>query len=175
MNNTNKIQLTHSLMLLGKRIVPTFFNEYSPQRFKKWQYNACRQTAIVVAQYLSELDNFKDRDIQVWEGNFFDEALGQYDHAWVYINDTDNESGLFVDVSRVTYPCVVRWMDGMPSNIGEMFSLLADRRLGTVHELNRIMVDWKPILEENEYYTGLPYRGVAVRMIKILKETTTKQ
>lgn len=174
MKREERILLAHSLMLLGKRVVPTFFNEYSPKRFKQWQYNACRQTAIVVCQYLSEIDEFKEWNIQLYESHFWDEAFGQYDHAYVYMSNPFLEQGLFVDVARVSYPCVVKWMNYLPEDLGQMFGETVGWQ---VKQIDRTEIDWRELMDGNdkEYYTGLPYMGVAVRIIKILKETIHKK
>lgn len=173
MKRDEKILLAHSLMLLGKRVVPTFFYEENTPLFKRWQYNACRQTAIVVCQYLSEIDEFKEWDIKLYESHFFDEAFGQYDHAYVYMSSpVKGEQGLFVDVARVSYPCIVKWMDRLPDNLGNMFGLLVNWR---VDQIDRTEIDWKEMIWEKEYYTNLPYRGINDRIIKRLKQTLTRK
>ena len=158
-------------MLLGKRIIPTFFHSRNTRLFEQWQYNACRQTAFVVAQYLSEIPEFANRDIILYEGEFADEAFGIYDHAYVYVSPYGDESGLLVDVARVSYPCFVRWVDEMPEDMGVLLSEVAGWK---VRELTRNEFYWPSLLDEKEYYTGLPYQGVAVRIINQLKEVTTK-
>lgn len=171
MKREERILLAHSLMLLGKRVVPTYFNLKNPRLFKEWQYNACRQTAIVVCQYLSEIDEFKEWNIKLYESHFWDEAFGQYDHAYVYMSNPFEEQGLLVDVARVSYPCVVKWIDYLPEDLGQMFGEMVGWQ---VKQIDRNEIDWRELMDDKEYYTGLPYMGVAARIIKILKETIHK-
>ena len=177
LSNQFKATLQHKLMLAGKRIIPTFFFENAPDMFVKWQFNACRQTAIWVCDYLSQLDEFKGRTIGLYEGVFDDEMFGRYDHAYVYVWPKDGEDGLFVDVSRVSIPCMVEWVKAENEGLDQFpnVELMVRRSCKwAVAMISEVGVDWNSILDQKEYYTNLEYRMVNKLISRALNLYTRK-
>lgn len=70
-------------------------------RFKKYGFNSCRQTAIMVASYLNII--MPDYKHEVFEGNFVDiepdKSKLEYIHA--YVISSKNDRRILIDVSRV--------------------------------------------------------------------------
>jgi hypothetical protein len=156
MNDNNKARLTHYLMLAGKRVVPAYFMNANEEKFWNWQANACRQTAMFTAYYLDM--TFPDRKVHLYESKFQDVALGQdYEHAYVWVEPEGNEKGIFVDVSRVSYPCAVEWWHGMPDDLSTYWSNAVGRR---VLQKDRTEIEWQTMLLATEYYTDEPFMDV---------------
>jgi hypothetical protein len=107
----DEAKLKDALHLLGRRIIPCYLYSVNPAEMRKWQFNACMQTAMVVAWFMKmqQEHNYElQGKIQMFEGHFKSPAhlkIGSYNHAWVYIEGP----GMFIDVARVTNPCVVEF------------------------------------------------------------------
>ena len=54
LSDLDKYRLNHIFKLLGARIIPVYFFNQNPKEFCKWQMNACRQTALIVAYFFNE-------------------------------------------------------------------------------------------------------------------------
>jgi len=141
----NRAKLNDALMLLGKRIIPCYLYEKNPVEMRKWQFNCCMQTAMTVAWFMKmqqEHDPSLRGKIHMFEGEFKAPAHlkgDTYNHAWVFVEGP----GLFIDVARVTNPCVVRFNS---SNDPEKY--YPDVLLSKKEH------DWVSAGATPEYYTG---------------------
>ena len=152
MTKKEKATLTHLLQLGAKRVIPSHTQATNHEEFWKWQGNACRQTAFWVAFYLDKC--YPGRKIDLYEGLFVDEVLGNHEHAYTYMWPDGDEPGLLVDVSRITYPTIVDFRNELPEDLSEYFQPHVD---WDVHHIKSVQVDWKKMLEAPEFYTGDTY------------------
>lgn len=164
--NDNKefVTLRHTLSLIGKRVVPcSLFSEH-PLDFMKWQYNCCRQVAMVVAWFLKK--SFKDRSISLYEANFKDPYLGDAVHAFVYMKPREGDKfGLLVDVSRVSYPVLV---ERMPE-LRDPAVILSNKMGYEITMENLTEVKWEELLKSEEYFTKIPYQDFCHGMTHLLE------
>lgn len=104
-------KLKDALNLLGRRIIPCYLYGQNPKEMQKWQFNACLQTAVVVAWFMKMQQDYSPAlkgTIHMYEGEFKspDHIVSEtYNHAWVFIEGPD----LFIDVARVTNPCIIKF------------------------------------------------------------------
>jgi hypothetical protein len=162
-------QLQHIFNLIGRRILPCYFFNHNPKEMFRWQFNCCRQTALVCAYFLDKLAaslNFHhgtNYQAQAWDGNFKSVFDNPYNHAWAFLSSSVNNdpysAGLFVDVARISYPCMVKWgVINDPDFIYTQHEILHPTGRSIVFmEINRVELDWKNLLTaENEFYTSKP-------------------
>ena len=154
-------KLKNTLNLLGKRVVPFYFGMHNPPLFYKWGYNACRQTAVIIARYL--MDKLPYQRISVYEGYFDDPVFGKYDHAFVYVepNFKAKLNGYIIDTSTVTFDATIEQKNLLPTT----FNLHGE---GTM--VRKEKVDWMELLEESEYYTGKPYKVIIEEVLKLIEK-----
>lgn len=148
-------RLTHIFKLLGTRIIPTYFFTENPKEFVKWQFNACRQTALISAYFFRKLmQSYPSDDIwvRVNDGEFQDKFTSWYNHAWMTASRLTSTTIAFIDVARVsTYPIVefqTPYYDPSSNSAG-LHS--CDTRCIKVTTL-----DYFEMLKQSEYYTGKP-------------------
>lgn len=124
-------------------------SDINPVKYRMWNKNLCRQTAVFGAYILSGLH--KDIDWQVWDGVFEDIHLGEkvrYNHAWIFGKDKSGTRYL-IDLSRNTKErlFIEVQSNGYPKDHPEYKDM---------KEITRERLDWKSMFyNENEYNTGL--------------------
>lgn len=172
--------------LLGKRIIPCYFYKKNPLEMIRWQFNACRQTAVICGQIAAELlykwgyNASKDPsvedagthqyNIQLWDGIFADPAQGEYNHAWVFLqHNLCPEQDILIDVARVTRNIGVVQSDNEPVRF------LQDKFTGQdTEELHREPIPWDLVNHNSEYYTHMSaadiYRDIRAMMMMYLRE-----
>jgi hypothetical protein len=153
MDTRDAYRLTHIFKLLGSRIIPAYFFSQNPMEFVKWQFNACRQTALISAYFLKKLlesNNSTHVQVRLWDGEFKDICTSWYNHAWITGSVPGETYIVFIDVARVsTYPIVnFSTMYDNPVNNSE-----ALKNCGTVM-LKRTPLNYDEMLTQSEYYTG---------------------
>jgi hypothetical protein len=185
MNTTDLLRLSFIMNLLGKRIIPCYFYKKNPLEVIKWQFNACRQTAVICAQVASELlykwgyNTDKDPDaeenqyrVQIWDGMFMDEVMGEYNHAWVFLeHKLDPDQDVLIDTARVSHNIGVKRSGNSPAKF------LCDELSDTATvELSRQEMSWKEVHAGNEYYTHMNatdiYRDIRSILNLYLRENT---
>jgi hypothetical protein len=155
----DKHRLTTIFKLLGTRIIPTYFFSQNPKEMVKWQFNACRQTALLTAYFLKELikssPNFNHNStVRLWDGNFEDKYTPAYNHAWVTLEpdfkSRSHHYAVILDLARMSTPVIVEWetVNENPMSHSEQL-----RDLNT-YLVNRSTMDYDEMLLQNEFYTG---------------------
>ena len=160
--------LSHTLMLIGKRVIPTYFFRARKSEYLKWQGNACRQTAMFVAEFLQA--QYPKAVIKLYDGTFEDPYHGSREHAYVFMKlDEEDTTGVLVDVARVSYPCIVNfeYPEVLVTNLTSILSRLAQH---TVVQTKAVNVNWKAMLESPEYYTQKPYWEVYKELIALTEK-----
>lgn len=160
--------LTHVLMLIGKRVVPTYFFRERKSEYLKWQGNACRQTAMFTAEFLQA--QHPRAIVKLYDGNFEDPYHGNHDHAYVFMKfNEEDTTGVLVDVARVSYPCIVdfEYPEVLVTNLTSILSRLAKH---TVVQTKATHVHWESMLESPEYYTHKPYWKVYKELIALTEK-----
>jgi hypothetical protein len=168
---TSLIRLQHVFNLIGRRIVPCYFFSHNHTEMLKWQFNACRQTSLICTYFLDQLaDNINTQEgtviaqAQSWDGMFKDLYHEEYNHAWSYLevkNSNKSYPSMFVDVARVTFPCVFACnVVNQPDVVYQQYICLAKENIDLRgNEIgfvctNQVQMDWKTMLTEKEFYTG---------------------
>ena len=168
-NLTEKDQahLKHVLMLIGKRVVPTYFYHNKRIQYLKWQGNACRQTAMFVAAFLQA--QYPNAIVKVLEGTFEDAFLGGHEHAYTYMKfNTNDTTGLLVDVGRVSYKCMVEF-EYPEVLVGNLTSILTNYNRHSITQTNfKSDLNWESMLTITEYYTGKHYWQMFKEMKSLL-------
>lgn len=149
----DRYRLTHIFKLLGTRIIPAYFFNQNPMEFCKWQFNACRQTALLTAYFLNELlKSFKHSsvDIRIWDGEFRDKFTPWYNHAWVTASPPNAPGQIFLDLARITTYPIIDWCTYL--DLPEAVSV-ALSECGT-KTLKMVPLDYQEMLKKPEFYTG---------------------
>lgn len=136
---------------LGKRILPQYFYSKNPTSMDLWQNQICRQSHVIAAHYLDKWLNRNEElnyNIQFCESIFKDLITGSfYDHSWVWVESITQEDAYLCDIARVSgHIGFVRAVRNHPDDY------LQDEEV-TNKRLDKI--DYKKLLEEGEYYTGI--------------------
>jgi hypothetical protein len=164
-------RLQHVFNLIGRRIVPCYFFTYNHKEFMRWQFNACRQTAIICAYFLDQLaERINERVHNIhggpafvasaWDSHFSSVFDAPYNHAWAFMDSQESlneqvSEGLFVDVSRITYPTLVQWGVNDPERQFNNHPMTPLQNSVVFTERGpRECLPWKDLLDEREYYTG---------------------
>lgn len=167
-SNKSLFQLQHVFNLIGRRIVPCYFFTHNQQEFMRWQFNACRQTAIICAYFLDKLAlrlNYiqaRTFAVNAWDSNFSDTFNMTYNHAWAFMDSQENNThgnghseGLFVDVARISYPTAVAWGINNPVDIFDKERMHPISTGINFTEVGlRECLPWRTLLDEKEYYTS---------------------
>ena len=168
LNDQEKADLTHILMLIGKRVIPTYFYRQRKAEYLKWQGNACRQTAMFVAEFLGA--QYPGSIVSLYDGLFRDDYNGEHEHAYVFVKfDKDDDTGLLVDVARVSYPCIVQfdYPEVLATNLSSTLTRLAQH---PVIQTKATLINWNGMLGSPEYYTQKPYWEVYKELIALLEK-----
>lgn len=168
-NDRDFANLRHALSLIGKRIVPGFLFYNHREVFLKWQWNSCRQTALFVAWYLTNIVFKGKRDVALYEANFTDPYLGDAVHAFCWVKPSEEDKyGLLIDVSRVSYPVLVERM----TEIRDPSTLLSNRMGYEIKMTDLVEIGWESLLDTPEYFTHVPYRDFCEMIYKLYRDST---
>lgn len=156
--------------IMEERFIPAlhdFLERSNPSEYKKWQGNACRQTAVLAVPILEAL--LPEYKWTAWDGDFEDIVYGQkrtYNHAWVYGVNRKEGRRLLVDLSRIHHE--------------RLFMLVSSNKYPKDHpsyvnmvELRRQPLDVQEKLGEVEYYSRKPGRAILEYLIKAIGEMNT--
>ena len=168
MDSKRRAELRHLLSLAGKRIIPLYFAMKNPREFRRWQANACRQTAYWVCWHLQ--GQYPKAKVELWEGTFMDEFFGLHEHAYTWMWPGDDHPGILVDVARVSYPVLFETRDSMPQDLGPWFT---DQVGWEVKHVSGKWIDWSKMVEDQEYYTGEKYGDVMIGIDNLLRAFMT--
>lgn len=144
-------KINYTLNQLGKRILPQYFYEMSPDKMNQWQNQICRQSHVIAAHFLNRWLNtpVQNYEIKFYESKFFDPVLSmEYDHSWLWIRSWNGPRETFIcDIARVAQHIGFVSSD---MNTPETF-LKGDKEVPG----ERKSFEWQKLLQEKEYYTGL--------------------
>jgi hypothetical protein len=148
---------------LEKLFVPklhAILKSHSPEKYKRWEGNCCKQTAIFGAFFLST--NMKGYTITTWEGIFEDIEYNKpvkYNHAWIFAKEEATGRRLFIDMARLHRPNIFIEVtkNGYSKDIP-----------GYEHikEISRTQLNWvEQITKEVEYFSGLKGMDLAMELL----------
>ena len=169
-NNEDYVKLRHVLSLLGKRIIPGYLYSKYPDTTLIWQWNSCRQTAMVVCYYLKYIV-FPDRTVSMYEANFTDPILDDAVHAFCFLRPSEEDKyGLLIDVSRVSYPVIVERMTEMRDP-----GIILSNKMGYEIKMEKLVeLDWRMLMEKTEYFSGERYINFCKKIVDLLAVTEFK-
>lgn len=148
-------QIRDDVIMNFNVVLKLVLNSVHPERFKMYGYNSCRQTAVLVGQYLKE--KIPNANIYAYEAEFDDTLMGhpvKYAHCYNVIDYKDKSRKILVDVSRTTEKLL--WHPFSKSNdfnpYPNFFEGYEDIKLLSKKEL---FIPEMLLMREPEYLTGL--------------------
>jgi hypothetical protein len=149
--------------IMEERFIPalhSFLERSNPAEYKKWQGNACRQTAVFAVPILEAL--LPDYKWTAWDGDFEDIVYGRevtYNHAWVYGVNRKEGRRLLVDLSRIHHERLFIEVDSnkYPKDHPSYIHM---------KELRRKEMDVQEMLDDTEYYSRKPSRDILEYLVE---------
>lgn len=178
----NKLEkLDFILNILCKRYIPAYLYSKNPDLFLKWQGNCCKQCSII-SSYYADIILENEYIIQSWEGIFINNQNIQYNHCWNYfihrpsINIGHGFNNIICD-----FTSSINYMNFGPNNPEIHIKSMLNNQFenNTVNNFNiKIIksekIDWKTMLLENEYYTGLKGSEIIKDLDLMLQKSNLK-
>lgn len=143
-------KLNYVLNQLGKRILPQYFYEKSPEKMVQWQNQICKQSHVIASYFLNKWlnEDFINYNIEFFEGIFKDNVTGDmYNHSWVYIESISNSKDCYIcDIARISQHIGFRKTTSNNPGLFITDEEFLDKRRA---------YSWKELLKQKEYYTSL--------------------
>jgi hypothetical protein len=150
---------------LGKRILPQFFYEKSPEKMIYWQNQICRQCHVISAYFIDKWlnpGNELNYNVRFYESIFKDKVTkAVYDHSWVFIESRLYPKDRYIcDIARISEHIGFRPVE---DNNPDMF--LLDSELKNARQF----FDFRVLLEDIEYYSNMYGKDLVCEIEERLK------
>lgn len=161
--------LSHQLNLLGRRIIPYVCSSYDHEKFIKWGFNCCRQTAIVT-KYFLELPEvsakYEITDVKAYVVDFVDSLWGEYDHG---MNSCYSRGKRYLmDTATVSYPPMMVELMENTIDLPTISRLKTDISNQYIRATKITELTEEEAYESTEYFSGLPGKDFCEICVKLL-------